>query len=88
MEPGGFQDLDAHEPKQMYFILEGQGMMVVDGKARKVQAGDCIFFPSGAEHGLKNSGEGALKYLTAASPSFTSEQCDDWWPFPPVKEKV
>jgi mannose-6-phosphate isomerase-like protein (cupin superfamily) len=80
MEPGGFQHLHSHEPEQMYYILEGQGLMTVDGEERSVQAGDCIFFPSFAEHGLKNTGEGVLRYLSAASPSFTREECEEWWP--------
>jgi mannose-6-phosphate isomerase-like protein (cupin superfamily) len=84
MEPGGFQHLHSHEPEQMYYILEGQGLMCVDGEEGPVQAGDCIFFPSFAEHGLKNTGEGVLRYLSAASPSFTLAQCEEWWPLGPM----
>ncbi len=80
MEPGGFQHLHSHEPEQMYYILEGQGLMSVAGEESPVQAGDCIFFPPFAEHGLKNTGEGVLRYLSAASPSFSVEQSDEWWP--------
>ena len=84
MEPGGFQNLHSHEPEQMYYILEGSGIMTVDGEERAVQAGDCIFFPSFAEHGLKNTGGTVLRYLSAASPSFTLEQCEQWWPLGPL----
>lgn len=84
MELGGFQHLHSHEPEQMYYILEGEGLMTVDGEEKPVQAGDCIFFPSFADHGLKNTGESVLRYLSAASPSFTKEQCEDWWPLPPL----
>jgi mannose-6-phosphate isomerase-like protein (cupin superfamily) len=80
MEPGGFQHLHAHEPEQMYYILEGRGLMTVNGEESPVQAGDCIFCPAFAEHGLKNTGNGVLRYLSAASPSFTQEQCEQWWP--------
>lgn len=85
MEPGGFQHLHSHEPEQMYYILEGLGLMSVDGEDQLVQPGDCIFFPSLAKHGLKNTGEGVLRYLSAASPSFTPEQCNQWWPLTPIK---
>jgi mannose-6-phosphate isomerase-like protein (cupin superfamily) len=84
MEPGGFQHLHSHEPEQMYYILEGRGLMTVDGEERPVRAGDCVFFPSCAEHGLKNTGGTVLRYLSAASPSFTMEQCHEWWPLGPV----
>jgi len=84
MEPGGFQHLHSHEPEQMYYILDGYGLMSVDGEEQTVQAGDCIFFPPSAVHGLKNTGDGVLRYISAASPSFTLTQCERWWPLDPV----
>jgi mannose-6-phosphate isomerase-like protein (cupin superfamily) len=84
MESGGFQHLHSHEPEQMYYILEGCGLMHVDGEDQMVQAGDCIFFPPSAVHGLKNTGEGRLLYISAASPSFTLTQCEQWWPLEPT----
>ena len=80
MELGGIQHIHAHEPEQVYHIIEGSGLMTVDGEQISVEVGDTIFFPSFAEHGLKNTGDTMLKYLSAASPSFTREQCEDWWP--------
>ena len=84
MEPGGFQHLHSHEPEQIYYVLEGQGLMCVDGEEELVQAGDCVFFPSFAKHGLKNTGKGHLRYLSTASPSFTLAQCEALWPLGPV----
>ncbi len=86
MVSGGFQHLHSHEPEQMYYILEGQGLMIVNGEEQPIQAGESIFFPSFADHGLKNIGKGVLRYLSAAAPSFTKEQCEQWWPLPPLEE--
>ena len=83
MAPGGFQHIHKHEPEQTYTILEGSGIMKVAGESRAVQVGDCIFIPSWAEHGLENTGGTPLKYLSACSPSFTMQQCIEWWPLPP-----
>ncbi|HBY06411.1 MAG TPA: hypothetical protein DEH22_00940 [Chloroflexi bacterium] len=88
MEPGGFQHLHSHEPEQMYYILAGCGLMSVASEECLVQAGDCIFFPAFAEHGLKNTGQGVLRYLSAASPSFTREQCEAWWPLPASEAEI
>jgi mannose-6-phosphate isomerase-like protein (cupin superfamily) len=82
MEPGGVQHVHSHEPEQMYYILDGSGVMTVDADEKPVQAGDCIFYPSFAKHGLKNTGTTVLRYLSAASPSFTREQCQQLWPLP------
>jgi mannose-6-phosphate isomerase-like protein (cupin superfamily) len=86
MEPDGLQHIHTHEPEQTYTILEGSGLMTVGGEQQTVGPGDCIFIPSGAEHGLKNTGGTLLKYLSACSPSFTMQQCVDWWPLPSREE--
>ena len=86
MEPGGFQRLHEHDPEQTYTILEGVGVMSVNGEKRTVREGDCIFVPSGAEHGLQNTGSGVLRYLSACSPSFTMQQGLDWWPLTALEE--
>lgn len=86
MESGGLQRIHKHEPEQTYTILAGSGVMHVAGEQHPVSAGDCIFIPSWAEHGLENTGNGPIKYLSACSPSFTLQQCNDWWPLPSVEE--
>ncbi|MFL7794631.1 MAG: cupin domain-containing protein [Anaerolineae bacterium] len=88
MEPGGVQHVHSHEPEQMVYILEGSGIMTVDGEYRQVQAGDCIYYPPFAKHGLENTGRTVLRYLSAASPSFSKETCKEWWPLPSVTEEV
>lgn len=87
MEPEGLQRLHKHAPEQTYTILEGSGVMTIEGVYRHVQAGDCIFIPSWSEHGLENTGNTMLKYLSAASPSFTLQECIDWWSLPSLEEE-
>jgi mannose-6-phosphate isomerase-like protein (cupin superfamily) len=87
MEAGGVQHLHSHAPEQMYYILEGMGIMTVDSEQRMVQAGDCIFFPSFAQHGLENTGATVLRYLSAASPSFTRQECQRFWPLVSLDEE-
>jgi mannose-6-phosphate isomerase-like protein (cupin superfamily) len=87
MEPGGVQHVHAHAPEQMYYILEGSGLMTVNTEQRPVQAGDCIFFSAFDEHGLQNTGGTVLRYLSAASPSFTAEECQQLWPLPSLAEE-
>ncbi len=86
MEPGGFQHLHTHEPEQVYSILEGSGLMTVEGEQHLVGAGDSIFIPSWAKHGLQNTGGKMLKSLSACSPSFTREQCLEGWPLGALEE--
>ncbi len=87
MQPGGVQHIHSHAPEQMYYILEGSGLMTVNSEQRPVQAGDCIFFSAFDRHGLQNTGGTPLRYLSAASPSFNAEECRQLWPLPSLAEE-
>ncbi|MCH8012423.1 MAG: cupin domain-containing protein [Candidatus Marinimicrobia bacterium] len=77
---GGMQRIHNHVPEQIYYILEGSGLMTVGNETARVEPGDCIFIPSQALHGLKNKGEITLRYFSAAAPSFDSEELKTFWP--------
>jgi mannose-6-phosphate isomerase-like protein (cupin superfamily) len=87
MEPGGVQHLHSHMPEQMYYILEGKGLMTIDSEQQVIEAGDCVFFSSFSEHSLKNIENSILRYLSAASPSFNSEECMEFWPLKSISEE-
>ena len=82
IEPGGHQRLHSHLPEQIYFILEGTGKMTVDKETREVRAGDCVFIPSQAVHGLANMADSLLSYLSAAAPAFETGELEALWPLP------
>ena len=64
MEPSGIQKPHSHKTEQCYLILEGKGVMEVDGERAEVSAGDTIFIPSNSIHSLVNEGPTILKYLS------------------------
>ena len=80
IKPGGEQRLHSHVPEQIYYILEGNGLMSVGDNTAHVERDDCIYIPSGAPHGLKNDGTMLLRYFSAAVPSFESGQLEKFWP--------
>lgn len=80
METGGIQRPHRHKTEQCYMILEGKGVMEVDGEKAEVSAGDTIYIPSDSLHGLINDGTGVLKYLSAGSPVFGSASERELWP--------
>ena len=84
MQRGGNQMVHSHAPEQMYHIMAGRGIMHVDGEEREVKTGDSISFGPHAKHGLRNTGDTVLKYMSAASPSFSVQECDQYWPLPPA----
>jgi mannose-6-phosphate isomerase-like protein (cupin superfamily) len=83
MAAGGKQHIHAHGTEQCYLILEGRGQMTVGDEMVEVSAGDNIFIPSNLPHGLENSEDGVLKYISAGSPVFGSDKEKKLWPLPP-----
>ncbi len=74
VEPKGYQYIHMHESEQIYYIIEGSGIVSVDGEDEVVKVGDCVFIPSNKKHGMKNTGVKTLKYLVVMSPSFEIEE--------------
>jgi mannose-6-phosphate isomerase-like protein (cupin superfamily) len=80
MAPGGIQKPHHHKTEQCYMILEGSGIMEINGEKAPVVAGDTIFIPSNSMHSLKNEGQTTLKYISAGSPVFGKEKERHLWP--------
>lgn len=83
---GGQQRIHSHAPEQVYYILEGSGLMTVADETAHVSPGDCIFIPPRAAHGLKNDSQVLLRYFSAAAPSFGREQLESLWCLKSEKE--
>lgn len=73
LDAGGEQRIHSHPPEQVYLVLEGYGVMTVGPETRAVGPGDCIFIPSGENHGIRNAGQAPLRYFSAAAPAFGME---------------
>lgn len=79
IEPGGEQRIHSHSPEQVYFILEGSGLMSVGNETQRVGPGDCVFIPSRQPHGLKNDGDVTLRYFSAAAPAYPPGHLEKTW---------
>ncbi len=56
--------------EEIYFILEGEGEMLIDQEYRKVIPGDAIAIPPGRVHQISNSGRGSLRFLCCCAPAY------------------
>ena len=54
--------------EQIYHVLEGEGLMQIDGKGHVVRKHDVIFLPPGVEHDIENTGLVDLVFLVITSP--------------------
>ncbi len=73
LAPGGWLGLHRHTQAEVHHLVEGSGVVVLDGVERPVVAGSAVSIPGGAEHGIRNTGEGALRFVH----SFATDAIDD-----------
>ena len=54
--------------EQVYHVLEGEGLMEIDGESHVVRKHDFIFLPPGVDHSIENTGVVDLVFLVVTSP--------------------
>lgn len=74
--PAGSQsNPHAHnEQEESFFIHEGEGEVVVDGRAISVRAGSLVVISPGEVHQLRNTGSALLRVFCVVAPPFAEEQ--------------
>ena len=69
-EPGQSHALHAHAGMdKLYYVLEGQGVFVLEGRELPMQAGDLLVAPEGVPHGVRNTGAARLLVLAVLAPA-------------------
>ncbi len=64
LQPGSSYGDHPHEgDEEVYYFVEGRGLMQVDGEEQEVGPGDAVLTRSGSHHSLRNVGGGPLKVL-------------------------
>ena len=68
-QPMAYVALHAHKvQEQIYHVLEGEGLMQIDGKKHVVRKHDVIYLPPGIPHAIENSGLVDLIFLVVTAP--------------------
>jgi quercetin dioxygenase-like cupin family protein len=78
VQPGSRQILHNHPEVQVYVVVAGFGIMQVGEERHAVQGGDMIYIPSNEMHGIENSSDEVLSYVSAASPAFSMSLADGY----------
>jgi mannose-6-phosphate isomerase-like protein (cupin superfamily) len=76
---GSDQPLHSHGPEQCYYIIRGRGLMVIEEETREVTAGNSVYIPPNKRHGIQNTGDDVLEYLTVNSPAFSEDYENGLW---------
>ena len=71
LPPGGSTERHYHKlSEELYFLLEGSGLMEMDGETRGVSPGDAILIPPGAWHRITANGNATLRFLCCCAPPY------------------
>ena len=68
IEPGGYTPLHRHQFEQMNYIIEGNGILTVDGKENKLSEGDFALVLPDEEHQYKNTAKNKPMVMICAVP--------------------
>lgn len=73
--PPGTASLKHYHPavEESYFILSGQGHMVIDGESRPVNPGDAVAVPVNVIHQIFNDSPADLMFLAVCAPPWTPD---------------
>jgi mannose-6-phosphate isomerase-like protein (cupin superfamily) len=68
-QPMAYVEKHSHKvQEQVYHVIEGEGLMHVDGKDHVVRKHDYVFLPPGIDHSISNTGLVDLVFLVVTSP--------------------
>ena len=69
LAPGNETVADIHpEAEEIYYVVSGQGRLVMDGEEFLVSKGMTVYIPAGVNHQSFNDGEEELCYFYAFGP--------------------
>ncbi len=58
--------------EEIYFLLEGDAELEIDGERRRVEPGDAILIPPGARHRI-TAGPAGVRFLCCCAPPYRHE---------------
>lgn len=68
-EPGQSHALHAHHGMdKLYYVIEGQGLFLLEDAEKPMTAGDLLVAPDGVPHGVRNNSAERLLVLAVLAP--------------------
>jgi quercetin dioxygenase-like cupin family protein len=65
LDVGGWLGHHRHEPAEIYYVLDGEGTLTIDGEDHAVRAGITAYIPGNSEHGVRNAGTSLMRFFYA-----------------------
>lgn len=69
-EPGQGHAVHTHEGMdKLYYVLEGRGTFLLEGREQETRAGEMLIAPAGVPHGVRNASDARLLLLAVLAPA-------------------
>jgi mannose-6-phosphate isomerase-like protein (cupin superfamily) len=62
--------------EEIYYVLQGEGLMAVAQEKQPVGRGDAVLIPPGSWHCMTNTGDGDLTFLCCCSPAYRHDDTE------------
>lgn len=73
VKPGQVTKPHKLKTTEVYYILEGEGMMHINGEIAPVKAGVAVYIPPEGRQFIENTGNRDLKFLCIVDPAWKAE---------------
>ena len=73
VRPGQSSKPHKLKTSEVYYILEGEGIMHVNEESAKVRSGQAIYIPPNSMQYIQNTGNSDLKFLCIVDPAWQPE---------------
>lgn len=73
LPPGGVSTRHSLKTSEVYYILQGKGIMHIDKETAHVSPGQAIYIPPKAVQYIENVGDGDLVFLCIVDPAWRKE---------------
>lgn len=60
--------------EQVYYVLEGEGILTLDDNKRLMRTNDYVYVPPGVRHSFSNTGIHGLVFLVITTPASDEEE--------------
>ncbi|MEK9802523.1 MAG: cupin domain-containing protein [Curvibacter sp.] len=60
--------------EQVYYVLEGEGILTLDDTKNLMRPHDYVYVPPGVRHSFTNTGTGGLVFLVITTPASDDEE--------------
>ncbi len=60
--------------EEIYYVLQGQGIVTIDDQSEHLTQGDCVIIPKDIPQFIENTGDQFLEFLCICRPAFEIEK--------------